>query len=187
MKQLYLIFVILCLAGIFFSCNKASDALQDTPCSTSILTADLKFDSTKILVDSAVNGLTYYPWGDSTMVYVTLHVPNICGNSEPTVTWTTNIIYKNNPSFTVYFTADWYISLGYRIKAHVFQYTSPLYEYTSQYNIGLTQVYPDKAGEIYANIEYVFPKKGTRAKDLEFLRSSIGYSVIHIPYYPFKQ
>jgi len=189
MKKLYCIFGILGLAAILFSCSKIDEPNDTTPCNQVKVDIPWVNDSVNLLKDSVRLGLYYYldfsSFGDSANVLFSYDLTNICGNSEPEVTWITKILSKNNSAFTVFFHADWAPLFGISETAtSISEY--PVYSYSYVTKIGLTQIYGGKAGEIIASINYRFPTRGSRAKDLEFLRSSVAMMEIEIPYYPFN-
>jgi hypothetical protein len=183
MKTLKLLLFSLAIATFCISCDK-TESKQDTPCGTKLTTWYYESRS-DISQDTTDGTLTYSRSGDSAQMYFTWYKNNLCGDSEPRVTWKALVSDSLNNIGTIYFEVDWYILFQYKMKAK-----NPLFEgyytYESEYTVGLTQIYSGEAGQIYTSIIFVFKSFGSKAQDFAFFKRQLNGALGKIEYYPFK-
>jgi hypothetical protein len=189
MKTFKLFLFSIAIASFFISCDKTeSESKQDTPCGTQLTSIHHASNFEDIKSDTTKGILTYNLVNDSAQMVYSWYDKNLCGDSEPKISWETYIYDTLSQAATIYFEVDWYVLLAYRIKA-----TNPnqgplpgMVNYKSEYTVGLTQVYSGMEGQMYTSTLIRFKSFGSKALDFAFFYRQLGSVHATIEYYPFK-
>ncbi|MEI6062159.1 MAG: hypothetical protein WCR72_15770 [Bacteroidota bacterium] len=189
MKTAKLFVALLVIVTVGHSCDLLDDK-KDTPCGTEIDIKNHNPDTYDILLDTIGGILTYSLRSDSAYMYYTWYDENLCGDSEPRLTWRASVKDSLSNTGRVYFQADWYILFQYKMRAinpittHVGSYN--IYTYESEYTVGLAQMYSGEEGLMYSTMYFAFKSFGSKARDFAYFKRQLVTATISIEYYPYQ-